>query len=128
MVGGFGGFAPFLIQGENDVICCFINLREKENVKDLKAHFDKEIEHAIDFGCSTFVSGINAFEDKLFCERVMEIAKYYQESEICHIGIDKSDDELKELFIAISDWEIYSYECQNYLIFTKTLYKSISLW
>ena len=92
--------------------CCFMNLHEQKNADNLSKHFDKEIEHAIDWGCSIFISGKKYPEDALFAERVEKIAKFYQEGEIKLIQIDEPDDEqLKNIFMRIADWEIYSYEC-----------------
>lgn len=93
------------------MICCFMNFHEKENAQDLKRHLDKEIERAIEFGCSVFVSGKKHPEDKIFEERVKEAATHYQPGEVCYVGITVEDDkELKNLFIHIADWEVYSYE------------------
>ncbi len=91
--------------------CCFFNLHEKENAKDLVKHFDKEIEHAIDWGCSVFLAGTNYPEDDIFAERVMEAAKHYAEGVIKVVRVkEKSDEKLKSHFIDVADWEIYSYE------------------
>ena len=92
------------------MIGCFMNFHERENAKDLIKHFDKEIEKAISFGCTTFISGKNYPEDKLFEERVKEWAKKYATDEIQYVGITAPDDELKNLFRHIADWEIYSFE------------------
>ena len=76
-------------------------------------HFDKEIEHAIDFGCSTFVAGMNYPEDELFKERVNKIAKQYEDDTINFISVNLPKDNgecLKSFFILLADWEIYSYE------------------
>jgi len=92
------------------MIACFMNFHEKENAKDLVKHLDKEIENAINFGCKTFVSGKNHPEDKVFEERVKETAKQYAAGEVEYVGISAPDEELKNLFINIADWEVYSYE------------------
>lgn len=94
------------------MVCCFMNLHEKENAKDLAKHFDREIERAIEFGCNYFVAGINDEEEKLFAKRVEKAASYYADGEIHMIGIEdfKSVDEMKKFFIEIADYEIYSYE------------------
>lgn len=41
------------------MICCFYNLHEQENAKDLEKHFDKEIENAVSRGCTVFFVGKN---------------------------------------------------------------------
>ena len=93
------------------MIACFMNFHEKENAKDLKEHLDKEIERAVEFGCTTFIFGKKYPEDKIFEERIKERAKKYAENEITYAGITVEDDEeLKNLFIQIADWECYSYE------------------
>ncbi len=93
------------------MICCFMNLHEQKNAKDLKKHFDKEIFHAIDWGCSTFVAGMKYPEESLFSERVLEISKCYKQGEINLVQFNEPDDEkLKLIFLRIADWEIYSYE------------------
>ncbi len=92
------------------MIACFMNFHEKENAKDLVKQLDNEIEKAIIFGCKTFISGKNHTEDKVFEERVKEAAKEYAAGEIQYVGITASDEELKNLFINIADWEVYSYE------------------
>ena len=90
--------------------CCFFNLHEQENAKDLVKHFDKEIEHAIDWGCSTFIAGTKHPEDHIFAQRVMEAAKYYTKGEISLLRLEEENDEkLKQRFIELADWEIYSY-------------------
>ena len=92
------------------MICCFMNLHEKENACDLEKHFDKEIEQAIDFGCSTFVAGTKYPEDKIFRERVNKIAKYYKEGQIKFVAIENAADaELTDILIKSASWEIYSY-------------------
>ena len=80
-------------------------------VRDMMAQ-GREIEKAIEFGCSYFVAGINDEEEKLFAERVEKAASYYADGEITMIGIEdfKSVDEMKKFFIEIADYEIYSYE------------------
>lgn len=93
------------------MICCFMNLHEKENAHDLPKHFDKEIEHAINFGCSVFMAGLCGIENEIFKERVLNASKYYKDGEIKFLAIDKTEEELKDLFIQLADWEIYSYEC-----------------
>ena len=93
------------------MICCFMNLHEKENAKDLKKHFDKEIEHAISFGCSVFMAGKSGIENEIFKERVMIASRHYKDGEITFLAVDKSNEELKDFFIQLADWEIYSYEC-----------------
>ena len=93
------------------MIACFMNFHEKENAQDLKKHLDRVIERAIEFGCSVFVSGKKYPEDKIFEERVKEIKKHYEPGEVNYVGITVEDDEeLKNLFIHIADWEMYSYE------------------
>ena len=93
------------------MICCFMNLHEQKNAEDLKKHFDREIEHAIDWGCSVFLAGRKYPEDALFSERVKEMSRFYKEGEIRFFHIDEPDDDkLKRLFIGIADWEIYSYD------------------
>ncbi len=92
------------------MICCFMNFHEKENAKDLEKHLDKEIQDAINFGCTVFISGKDHPEDKIFEERVKEAAKKYDTGEIQYVGISASDEDLKNLFIHIADWESYSYE------------------
>ena len=67
------------------MICCFMNFHEKENAKDLEKHLDKEIQDAINFGCTVFISGKNYPEDKVFEERVKEAAKKYN-IEAANIG------------------------------------------
>ncbi len=92
------------------MICCFMNLHEKENVRDLVKHFDTEIEKAILFGCTKFLSGEKYAEEKIFKERVENAAKFYDEGEIDFIGINaKGNKELKRFLMEIADWEIYSY-------------------
>lgn len=93
------------------MICCFMNLHEKENAKDLSKHFDKEIEIAIGRDCSVFVAGTNYPEDILFEERVREASKFYEDGDIRFLAVENaSEDELASFFIQIADWEIYSYE------------------
>lgn len=92
------------------MICCFMNLHEKENARDLVKHFDTEIEKAILFGCTKFLSGKKYAEDKIFKERVENAAKGYDDSEINHIEINaKGNEELQNFLLEIADWEIYSY-------------------
>ena len=92
------------------MICCFMNLHEQESSRDLVKHFDTEIEKAILFGCKKFLSGTNHPEDVIFKERVKKASEFYANSEVEFVGISASDKELKELFIAVADWEIYAYE------------------
>ena len=94
------------------MVCCFMNIHEKENAKDLKKHFDGEIDNAISRGCTTFVTGKRYPEDELFAERVLVAAKEYHNENISLVFADpklKSDEDLKKYFISIADWEIYSY-------------------
>lgn len=94
------------------MVCCFMNFHEKGNAKDLKMHFDREIDNAISRGCTTFVTGRRYPEDKLFAERVLATAKEYPNKDIRLSFADqeyKSDQDLKNYFIGIADWEIYSY-------------------
>lgn len=94
------------------MVCCFMNFHEKENAKDLKKHFDGEIDNAISRGCTTFVTGKRYPEDELFAERVLVAAKEYPNENISLIFANpelKSDEDLKKYFIDIADWEIYSY-------------------
>lgn len=92
--------------------CCFMNLHQQKNAEDLKKHFDKEIHHAVDWGCSIFVTGTKYPEDAVFSERVKEISKFYAEDEIRLVQLQEPDDaKLKDMFLQIADWEIYSYEC-----------------
>ena len=92
------------------MICCFMKFHEKEKAKDLEKQLDKEIQDAINFGCTVFVSGKNHPEDKVFEERVKEAAKRYGIGEVQYVGITAPEDELKDLFIHIADWESYAYE------------------
>ena len=92
------------------MICCFMNFHEKENAKDLEKHLDKEIQDAINFGCTVFISGKNHPEDKVFEERVKMAASQYAPGEIRHVGISAPDEELNNHFIHIADWESYAYE------------------
>lgn len=91
--------------------CCFFNLHQQENAKNLEKHFDREIEIAIGRGCSIFVCGKKYPEDEIFAQRVREAAKHYAEDEITLVAMAEEDDaKLKKIFIDIADWEIYSYE------------------
>ncbi len=99
--------------------CCFMNFHEQESEKDLIKHFDREIEHAIDWGCSFFMTGTKYPEDKLFAERVTNMAKYYNHGEIKLVCLNDDDETLKKLFIQIADWEIYSYDVGEYPMPTK---------
>lgn len=93
------------------MVCCFMNLHEKENAQNLSSHFDKEIEIAVGRGCYTFVCGNKYPEDEIFAQRVKEAAKNYAEDEIKLLVIaEPQDEKLMELFIKIAQWEIYSYE------------------
>ena len=96
------------------MICCFMNFHEQESADDLIAHFDREIEHAINWGCSVFMTGTKYYEDEIFAQRVENMSKYYQDGEIKLIKIEESDEMLKKRFIAIADWEIYAYNCDRY--------------
>ncbi len=91
------------------MICCFMNLHEQENSRDLAKHFDTEIEKAILFGCTKFLSGTNHPEDVIFKERVKKASEFYAKGEVDFVGISAPDDELKKLFLTVADWEIYSY-------------------
>ena len=94
------------------MIACFMNFHEQKNAEDLAKHFDKEIENAINMGCTVFVSGTKYPEDEIFKQRVEIAAKAYADGEVNYAGITVLDDnELKNLFILIADWEIYSYIC-----------------
>lgn len=93
------------------MICCFYNLHEQENAKNLVEHFDKEIENAIGRGCTVFFCGKKYPEDEIFAQRVKENAKHYAEGVVMLAKISEDSDEaLKKLFIKLADWEIYSYE------------------
>lgn len=93
------------------MICCFYNLHEQENAKDLHKHFDKEIENAIGRGCSVFFCGKKYPEDEIFAQRVQENSKHYAQGEILLLQLDEEKDEaLKNFFMRVADWEIYSYE------------------
>ena len=92
------------------MICCFMNFHEKENAKDLEKHLDKEIQDAINFGCTVFISGKNHPEDKVFEERVKLASERYGMGEVQYVGISAPDAELLDLFIHIADWESYAYE------------------
>ena len=94
--------------------CCFMNFHEKESAKDLEKHFDQEIDYAIGRGCSVFMTGTKYPEDKIFAERVLNIAKYYADGEIKLICIDEDDKALKNHFIDVADWEIYAYDTDEY--------------
>ena len=97
------------------MICCFMNFHENENAEDLIKHFDREIEHAIDWGCTVFVTGTQHSEDKIFAQRVTNMSKYYADGEIKLVQLEeKSEKILRSLFINIADWEIYSYERDCY--------------
>ena len=94
------------------MVCCFMNFHERENAKDLKRHFDREIDNAISRGCTKFVTGKRYPEDELFAERVSAAAKEYPNKDIRLTFADpelKSDEDLKNYFIGIADWEIYAY-------------------
>ena len=95
------------------MVCCFYNLHEQASAKDLKKHFDKEIEIAIGRGCTVFLCGKKYPEDEIFALRVTENAKHYASGEIILGKIDEENDErLKSLFINLADWEIYSYDVE----------------
>ena len=94
------------------MVCCFMNFHEQENAKDLKKHFDGEIDNAISRGCTTFVTGRRYPEDELFAERVFAASREYPDIDIKLVFANPelaSDEELKGYFISIADWEIYSY-------------------
>ncbi len=99
--------------------CCFMNFHEKENAEDLIKHFDREIDIAIGRGCSVFMTGTKYPEDKIFAERVMNMAKYYNDGEIKLICVDEDDKTLLRRFIWTADWEIYAYELNEYPFPTK---------
>jgi len=101
------------------MLCCFMNLHEKENEKDLIKHFDKEIDNAIARGCTSFLTGTKYPEDEIFAERVKNAAKYYKDGEIKLILMEESDEKLKKRFIEIADWEIYSFNTDDYPMYTK---------
>ncbi len=91
------------------MICCFMSFNSSENLHDLVKHFDTEIEKAILFGCTCFLSGINCSKEKLFKERVLKASKEYAQGEVVFFGVDTQNHEfLKNLFIDIADFEIYS--------------------
>lgn len=92
------------------MICCFTNFHERESFNDLAHHFDNEINYAIYRGCTLFISGKKYPEDKIFEERVNAAARKFKPGFIRFIGLSASDDELKNLFINIAEWEIHSYE------------------
>jgi len=94
------------------MVCCFMNFHKQENAKDLKRHFDGEIDNAISRGCTTFITGKRHSEDELFAERVLAAAREYPDIDINLVFANpefKSDTELEKYFISIADWEIYSY-------------------
>ena len=93
--------------------CCFMNFHEQETAKDLVAHLDREIDIAIGRGCSVFLTGTKYPEDKIFSERVKNMAKYYADGEIKLIKLKECDETLKDRFIASADWEIYAYNCDS---------------
>ena len=100
--------------------CCFMNFHERENAEDIIKHFDREIEHAIDWGCTSFVTGTKYPEDEIFAQRVINMSKYYAKGEIKLVQLNEKNDEiLKSRFIKMADWEIYSYESDNYPYPTK---------
>ena len=102
------------------MICCFMNFHERESEKDLIKHFDREIDYTIGRGCSVFMTGIKYPEDKIFAERVKNIAKYYADGEIKLIQIHEDDDKILEnRFIDLAEWEIYAYEVDEYPIPTR---------
>ena len=92
------------------MICCFMNFHEGENTKDLAKHLEKEIEIAVGRGCSVFICGNKRPEDDIFAETVEKISKYYAEGEVVLKRMDKTEEELKNIFIDIADWEIYPFE------------------
>ena len=103
------------------MICCFMNFHEQETEKDLIKHFDREIDMAIARGCSTFWAGTKYPEDKIFADRVTNMAKFYDKDEI-ELKFFKDcknyDEEIKNLFLKIADWEIYAYDTGDYPVKT----------
>ncbi len=94
------------------MVCCFMNFHEKENAKNLLRHFDGEIDNAISRGCDTFIAGNKYPEDILFAESVATVAKEYPNKDIKVILVEPRGDyekNLKDFFICIADWEIYSH-------------------
>ncbi len=92
------------------MICCFMNFHEQENAKNLEEHLDREIEIAIDRGCSIFFAGTLHPEDDIFAERVENFAKLYEDGEIFMNRVkDDTDEAVKNRFISIANWEIYPY-------------------
>lgn len=96
------------------MICCFMNFHECETEEDLIRHLDREIDYAIGRGCTVFMTGTKYPEDKIFIERVKNISKFYADGEITLVCLDKSDEELKDYFIDVADWEIYAYDMCEY--------------
>ena len=110
-------------------ICCFMNFHEKETIKDLEKHLDRELQIALGKGCFTFITGTKYPEDTVFIERVIKAFRPYPKGEvrlICiapkssryenpdavcvkYIDDENYDEELRKLFIILPDWEIYSY-------------------
>ena len=93
------------------MICTFMNFHEKENEKNLEKHLTREIEIAIGRGCSVFLTGMRYPEDEIFAEKVKEAAKFYAEGEVVLKTIEKgSEEELKNFFMSVADYELYPYE------------------
>ena len=106
-----------------------MNFHEKETDKDLKKHLDRELQIALGKGCFTFITGTKYPEDAVFIDSVINAAKpypkgdvrliciapessgYKNENAICikYIKDETYDEKLRELFIELADWEIYSY-------------------
>lgn len=121
---------PFTIHHkEEGDVCCFMNFHEKETAENLEEHLDRELQVALGHGCLTFVTGTKYPEDAIFAESVLKAAKAYTDSKvelICiapkssgyenpnavcvkYIDDENYDEKLRNLFIWLSDWDIYSY-------------------
>ncbi len=95
------------------MICCFMNLHEIASLQDLDAHFDREIEEAVMWGCDTFLCGTKYPEDEIFARRIKVYLKKKPDEFISFYQVTPKGDydrQIKSLFICLADREIYAYE------------------